>query len=124
MVEESPQEILARCAREAVEGRSIENTDALWEALGRIKPPPPEEIYDAPLGAAETTVEALMYCARTYGPESFMRPANVERLSRCSEAQKKSMVERLQKLGIAVPPSLAGDLLVSPGLAETIRGQS
>jgi hypothetical protein len=46
----------------------------------------------------QTTIEAILYCVRTRGVEALNEPENIERLSRCDDAAKTQINQRIAKL--------------------------
>ena len=49
-------------------------------------------------GTPQSIVEAVMYCVRERGLNALKEPANRERLSRCDEAGKAQINERIGRL--------------------------
>jgi hypothetical protein len=48
----------------------------------------------------QTVVEAILHCVRERGIAALKEPANLERLSRCDEAARVQINQRIGKLGI------------------------
>jgi hypothetical protein len=46
----------------------------------------------------QTTIEAVMYSVRERGIGTLKEPANIERLSRCDEAARAQINERIERL--------------------------
>jgi hypothetical protein len=46
----------------------------------------------------QVTIEAVLYCVRERGLAALQEPANLERLSRCDEAARAQINERIAKL--------------------------
>jgi hypothetical protein len=63
--------------------------DQLWHELNdqRNRPTP------------QTVVEAILHCVRERGVAALKEPANIERLSRCDEAARGQINQRIAKLG-------------------------
>jgi uncharacterized sporulation protein YeaH/YhbH (DUF444 family) len=48
----------------------------------------------------QPTIEAVLFCVRERGIDALKEPNNVERLSRCDDAAKRQIKDRIQKLGL------------------------
>jgi hypothetical protein len=70
------------------------------------------------LGAAPSTVEAVMYKLRTYGLAAIAGPNCQRRLADLSDAQLRQVIERLDRLRTKYP-AITDNLLLS--LAELIH---
>lgn len=46
----------------------------------------------------QVTIEAVLYCVRECGLAALKEPANLERLSRCDEAARAQINDRIAKL--------------------------
>jgi hypothetical protein len=46
----------------------------------------------------QVTIEAIMHCVREGGLGALKEPGNIERLSRCDEAAKTQINERIGRL--------------------------
>jgi hypothetical protein len=83
-----------------------------------------QSLYDATLrvrrklGAAPSTVEAVMYELRTYGLAAIAGPNCQRRLADLSNAQLRQVIERLDRLRPNYP-AITDNLLLS--LAELIQ---
>jgi hypothetical protein len=53
-------------------------------------------LHDRP--TPQVTIEAVLYCVRERGLAVLKEPANLERLSRCDEAARAQINERIAKL--------------------------
>jgi hypothetical protein len=60
----------------------------------RRKPAPEERQRPTP----QATIEALLWCVRERGLEALNEPANIERLSRCDDAARDQINQRIAKL--------------------------
>jgi hypothetical protein len=63
-----------------------ESLGAAYQRVLRSRPTP------------QVTIEAVFYCARKRGLAALQEPANLERLSRCDEAARAQINERIAKL--------------------------
>jgi hypothetical protein len=63
-----------------------ESLGAAYERTLRNRPTP------------QVTTEAVLYCVRERGLAALKEPANLERLSRCDEAARAQINERIAKL--------------------------
>jgi hypothetical protein len=48
----------------------------------------------------EVTIEAIVYAVRERGVSALKEPENLERLSRCDEAARAQINQRIAKLGV------------------------
>jgi hypothetical protein len=63
-----------------------ESLGAAYERMLRNRPAP------------QVTIETVLYCVRERGLAALKQPANLERLSRCDEAARAQINERIAKL--------------------------
>jgi hypothetical protein len=87
LIVETPPEQLARLRRLMASNLSL---DQLWRELNDPKKRP----------TPQTTVKAILHCVRERGVAALKEPANLERLSRCDEAARAQINQRIAKLGI------------------------
>jgi hypothetical protein len=60
-----------------------------WDKMSFVNPP---------RRTPRTTIEAVMYAVRERGVAALKEAANIERLTRCDEAAKTEINERIAKL--------------------------
>ena len=58
------------------------------------------ELNDEARPTPQTTIEAILYCVRERGVSALKEPENLERLSRCDEAARAQINQRIAKLGV------------------------
>jgi hypothetical protein len=56
------------------------------------------EAFSRQGGTPQTTIEAIMWTVRSRGVAALNEPANIERLSRCDDAARTEINERIAKL--------------------------
>src|ERR1700716_3002624 len=89
---------VAGLAMDIIEARMFESSFERACRIAEDQQPQPAPSKPQPRPTPRTTIEALMYCVRTYGPQALQEPANIERLGRCDKAALAEIDARMSRL--------------------------